>query len=119
VRNLTGRPGQPREAKTVKALRVFVVLLALSASAGAAAPARADCPDVVECQGLTGDYGYETVGKIHVPTCYKFGKGCRPWHCDGRYGSTNRVYWEEQCNQRVPQCAIGSGCKVQFPGAIL
>jgi hypothetical protein len=68
----------------MKALCVSAVLLALLAVAGAAAPARADYPEVVECKVLDasqvghGSDASTLVGRIHAPDCWKFFKGCRP-----------------------------------------
>jgi hypothetical protein len=93
------------------------LLLALSALVLLPAfSARADCPDVVRCYKLVGMHTDEVLGKIHVPTCWKFGKGCKPWHCSGQWEHTNEGYWKDQCNKRVPQCRDHpGGCKVDFP----
>jgi hypothetical protein len=82
--------------------------------------AAADCPDIVSCQikvWLGRSSTHQEVGKIHVPTCYKFGKGCRPWHCDGQWEHTNRDYWTDQCVKRVPSCKPSEECAAKFPGA--
>lgn len=61
----------------------------------------AACPDKVTCTiswGTGADGGsahYQDIGNIATPTCYKFGKGCRPWHCSGN--STNVDYWLDRC----------------------
>jgi hypothetical protein len=97
----------------------FMAGSALLMLAALAAPAAADCPDIVSC-GIEvwsyRSYEYQEVGKIHVPTCYKLGKGCRPWHCDGQWEHTNRGYWTDQCVKRIPTCKVSEGCAARFPG---
>lgn len=85
---------------------------------GWAVPARADCPDLVSCNLYGGGDEYSPrVGTISVATCYKFGKGCRPWHCD-HASDTNRDYWTAQCMQKFSQCTQEKGCTAIFPGAL-
>ena len=60
----------------------------------------ADCPDEAECslEWVTGFHSADSkkLGVIKTPTCYTFGKGCRPWHCSG-YKDTNSAYWINKC----------------------
>ena len=82
-------------------MKKFIIALLLSAiCCSFPAVVLADCPDKVECK-LSWGYGETTwkdVGTINTPTCYKFGKGCRPWHCEG-FKDTNSDYWLNKCVQ--------------------
>ena len=94
-------------------------LLALGCMSGMA---WADCPDKVACKcpasSTSHDGTYKTAGTIdNIPTCYKFSKGCRPWHCDGRYKNTDREYWTNKCRARFSNCSAGNNCTAYFPGA--
>jgi len=57
---------------------------------GIATSANADCPDKVDCEYPVATFT-QTAGHLNVPTCYKFGHGCRPWHCDGQYKNTTGI----------------------------
>lgn len=102
--------------------KMFWIILAALSLLATAGPALAACPDIVSCRakvqvgGTWGVYEIQEVGKIHVDTCWKIGHGCRPWHCDGA-PETNRLYWSDQCVQRIPQCTTGNECEAKFPGA--
>jgi len=74
---------------TITILLTAVVFLSFSA-------AFADCPDKVKCRLTWGYEQYKDLGTINTPTCYKFGHGCRPWHCNG-YKDTNADYWLNKC----------------------
>lgn len=80
--------------------------------------AYADCPDKVSCSSDTPYYS-NTWGTFNVPTCYKFGKGCKPWHCDGQYKNTNRDYWTDKCRNNFSSCKESNGCEASFPGALV
>jgi hypothetical protein len=96
--------------------RVWLLLALAALLLLPAFSARADCPDVVHCVVYTGMHSGDVLGKIHVPTCWKLGKGCRPWHCPGQWEHTNAGYWQDQCNKRVPQCGdYRNGCQADFP----
>lgn len=82
-----------------------------------AGPALADCPDKVSCQKLSGRKMIE-IGVIRVPTCYKFGKGCRPWHCSGAR-DTDRDYCTSRCIRKFANCTAEHGCRAEFPGALV
>jgi hypothetical protein len=60
----------------------------------------ADCPDEGRCWIAWGGSAtqYQELGTFKTPTCYKFGKGCRPWHCEG-YKDTKPDYWLNKCVQ--------------------
>lgn len=75
----------------------FALMLAAAASLSHTA-AFADCPDEIKCSLSWAPEHYQDLGKIKTPTCYKFGKGCRPWHCNG-YKDTNSDYWLDKCIQ--------------------
>ncbi len=67
-----------------------------------------NCPDKVKCEqrlySSAGGYSSnQTIGVIHIKTCYKFPIGCRPWHCDG--DKTNSEYWFNKCNDTFPECS--------------
>lgn len=65
-----------------------------------AAPAAvlADCPNKGQCSLSWGGSStqYKDLGTIYMPTCWKFGKGCRPWHCGGQEDK-NSDYWLNKC----------------------
>ena len=85
----------------------------------------ASCPDKVTCTiswgvGAEGDSAeFKNLGNIAAPTCYKFGKGCRPWHCSGN--SSNADYWLDRCisyfGVRHDPKHNPEYIRVSFPGA--
>ncbi len=84
-----------------------------------ATSANADCPDKVSCEYRVATFT-SAAGQFNVPTCYKFGDGCKPWHCDGRYKDTNRDYWTAQCRKEFPTtCTESNDCRAHFPGALI
>lgn len=99
-----------------KFFRSGIFWLCLVVVGGWTVPALADCPDIVSCNLFSDSYAPQ-VGTISVPTCYKFGKGCRPWHCDNA-PDTNRDYWTAQCMQKFSQCTAERNCMALFPGAM-
>lgn len=101
-----------------KLFRSGIFWLCLVMVGGWAVPALADCPDKVSCRINGGGENPVEIGTIDVPTCYKFGKGCMPWHCKDA-PDTNRDYWTAQCMQRFSQCTAKKGCIAMFPGALI
>jgi len=92
-------------------------LLCFAAALWAAPPAAADCPDVVTCDVAMMAGMEMEVGRFSQPTCYKFGAGCRPWHCDNA-PTTDRRHWSRKCQRLFPKACDGE-CIAHFPGALL
>lgn len=82
----------------MKLLTTAILLTALCCSVPSAV--LADCPDKGSCWISWGGSStqYQELGTFNTPTCYKFGKGCRPWHCEG-YKDTTPDYWLNKCVQ--------------------
>lgn len=78
--------------------------------------ANAFCQDRVVCAVYPYKWTHNYVGQIGIPTCYKFGSGCRPWHCDGA-ALTNRDTWTQRCMYHYEKCTEANLCKAIFPGA--
>ncbi len=80
--------------------KLFITILAAALCTPPLA-GHAACPDKVTCTiswgiGIDGEStDFKDIGNIATPTCYKFGKGCRPWHC--KNNSTNADYWLDRC----------------------
>ncbi len=78
-----------------KSLLFVLVIAVMIVSAPAAG--LADCPDKMKCGYWTESFPPEQkqAGVVeNFPTCYKFGSGCKPWHCEGGNYKT-----EDQCKQ--------------------
>lgn len=76
--------------------RIIIVGSLLLAFLAAPMVAVADCPDTARCWISYGSpTQYEELGTFSTPTCWKFGKGCRPWHCDNN--DTNSDHWLNVC----------------------
>lgn len=93
---------------------ILALVLLMSVVSGKAS---ALCPDKIYC--LKHD---KTMGYIinYVPTCYKFLKGCRPWHCtDSDFVNTDQHYWEHRCAEFIAEiCEDSYGrvlCTVEYP----
>ena len=72
----------------------------------------ADCPNWVDCCSKPG---MKYVGHLDVPTCYKFLKGCRPWHCSGQdYSHALQCEWDRKCTERFPKECGEYGCASCF-----
>lgn len=101
-------------------LVAVVGILALALLCPVAARA---CPDIIVCNKLVTNYENMTsklveTGRFSWPTCYKFGHGCRPRHCDNARDLSD-LHWFEECNRRFPnQCAKQNtsdpGCYATF-----
>ncbi len=76
----------------------------------------ADCPDRMNCYYVISGYEatYVKVGTVDIPTCWKFGTGCKPWHCSGGNYKT-----EEQCKaicvEKFPVLKDKKIISVEFP----
>lgn len=85
--------------------------------------AMADCPDEGSCWISWGGSStqYQDLGTFKTPTCWKFGKGCRPWHCEG-YKDTNPADWLNKCiqtfNVKHTPSRSGETLWVTFKGGI-
>ncbi len=100
--------------------------------------AGADCPNVARCWQLQthvfdlmdNHKNYNTfapqnsieLGVIETPTCWRFGLGCRPWHCANNY--TTPDYWMDECLRRyppirMPDIRVINHICVTFPGGVV
>jgi len=76
---------------TLLSITILFNVLSLSLTAFAI-----ECADTMEC-GIIENGEYRKLGEIQAATCWLDGKGCRPWHCDGKYQYTHDEYWKQKC----------------------